>query len=239
MRVRSAAPVPSIAAVMLAALLTSACSEPPYKEMHQAQGALDAARAAGAEIFANTEYRDAQQALDQSQQAVTQRDYRLALRYALDARERAQDAARAAADHKAEARSRSEHAMLAAEAALRDADVRLEAARAARLKARDVMTARRATENARDTLQKARAAMEKEAYLDVPGMLEPGAGAIDRSVTRFGRAPETPATCSPRQAAALICVGPSVKDCITLAALPSKNGDTSPFSQFPGPPEKR
>ena len=155
------------------AMLTMACSEPPHKEMHQAQGALDAARAAGAETFANAEYRDAQQALNQSEQAVTQRDYRLALRYALDARERAQEAARAAADNKAEARSKAERAVLAIEAAIRGADARLQAARAARVKPRDMMPARRATEAARDTLQKARAAMEKEAYLDVPGIVEP------------------------------------------------------------------
>jgi hypothetical protein len=163
----------ALAALILAAMLTSACSEPPYKEMHQAQGALDAARAAGAETFANAEYRDAQQALDQSQQAVTQRDYRLALRYALDARERAQEAARAAADHKAEARSRAERAVMSAEAALGDADARLEAARVARVRPRDILPARRAAESARDALQKARAAMEKEGYLEVPGMLEP------------------------------------------------------------------
>jgi hypothetical protein len=173
MRLRLAALTPFVAAAIFAATLASACSEPPYKEMHQAQGALDAARAAGAETFANAEYRDAQQALDQSQQAVTQRDYRLALRYALDARERAQDAARAAADHKAEARGRAERSILGAETALKDAGTQLGAARTARLKARDTAAARKALESARDALQKARAAMEKEAYLDVPGMLEP------------------------------------------------------------------
>ncbi|HSL21573.1 MAG TPA: DUF4398 domain-containing protein, partial [Vicinamibacterales bacterium] len=109
-----------LAAIVLAATAL-ACSEPPHKEMHQAQGALDAARAAGAETFAAAEYRDARQALTQSQEAVTQRDYRLALRYALDARERAQEAARTAANHKAEARGRAERALGNAETALRDA----------------------------------------------------------------------------------------------------------------------
>ena len=173
MIVRPAPPFLSAALAILLALLTTACSEPPYKEMHQAQGALDAARAAGAETFANAEFRDAQQALDQSQQAVAQRDYRLALRYALDARERAQEAARAAADHKAEARGLAERAVLAAETAVRDAETRIETARAARARTRDLAPARGATENARNALQKARAAMGKEAYLEVPRMLEP------------------------------------------------------------------
>lgn len=159
--------------IAMLAVLAAACSEPPYKEMHQAQGALDAARAVGAETFANAEYRDAQLALDQSQQAVAQRDYRLALRYALDARERAQDAARAAADHKAEARVQAERAMMATETAIRGADARLQAARIARAKPRDILPARNATDAAREALQKARAAMEKEAYLEVPGMLAP------------------------------------------------------------------
>jgi hypothetical protein len=184
--------------LVLIAIVAAACSEPPYKEMHQAQGALDAARAAGAETFANAEYRDAQQALDQSQQAVSQRDYRLALRYALDARERAQEAARAAADHKAEARSRAEAAVSSADTALRDADLRVQAAsRTARVKPRDIVPARRATEAMRDTLQKARAAMEKEAYLDVPGLLEPAqkelaAALRDLSAKQSARQPARP-----------------------------------------------
>lgn len=173
MIVRPGPPLSFMALAIVVAMLTTACSEPPYKEMHQAQGALDAARAAGAETFANAEYRDAQQALDQSQQAVTQRDYRLALRYALDARERAQEAARATADHKAEARGLAERAVLVTETAVRDAETRIEAARAGRVRARDLTPARSATQNARDALQKARAAIEKEAYLEVPRMLEP------------------------------------------------------------------
>jgi hypothetical protein len=198
MHVRPVALAPCIAGVILFAVLASGCSEPPYKEMHQAQGALDAARAAGAETFANAEYRDAQLALEQSQQAVNQRDYRLALRYALDARERAQEAARAAADQKAEARGRAERAMATAEGELRDADLRLQAARTARVKARDLAPAREATENARDALQKARAAMEKEAYLDVPAILQPAQTPLAEALRELAarqtaRAPARPA----------------------------------------------
>jgi len=57
--------------------------------MDQAQGALDAARAAGAERYATAEYQAAATALKNAQDAVAQRDYRLALNHALDSRERA------------------------------------------------------------------------------------------------------------------------------------------------------
>ena len=65
--------------------------------------------------------------------AVAQRDYRLALNYALDSRERAQNAAKDAADHKATARDRRRpRARPSAMAALNDARVKLKAAEAAR-----------------------------------------------------------------------------------------------------------
>jgi hypothetical protein len=162
----------SFAAAVFAAL-TLACSEPPYKEMHQAQGALDAARAAGGPTFATEEFRDAERALQQSQDAVEQRDYRLALRYALDASERAQDAARAAADRKAEARGRAERTLAAAESAIRDAEARVKASPLVKTRARELAPARKVIADSRDTLQKARAAMEREAYLDVGPTLEP------------------------------------------------------------------
>ena len=47
---------------------------------------------------AATEYTAATQALKQANDAVTERDYRLALNYALESREQAQNAARTAAD---------------------------------------------------------------------------------------------------------------------------------------------
>jgi len=40
------------AACLLAVLVVTACGEPPNKEMDQAQGAIDAARAAGADRYA-------------------------------------------------------------------------------------------------------------------------------------------------------------------------------------------
>lgn len=165
-------------AAALCAAAAVACSEPPHKEMHEARGAIAAARAAGAQTYAADEYRDAQRALDQSNQAVTDRDYRLALRYALDARERAQDAARAAADRKAEARGNAERALGAAEVVLREAERRLAAARAARMRPRELAPAVKAIDGLRKALQEARTSMKKEAYLEVPRRLEPAQEAI-------------------------------------------------------------
>jgi hypothetical protein len=62
--------------------------------MDQAQGSIDAARAAGADRFATEQYGAAVKALQNAQDAVALRDYRLALNYALDARDRAQRAPR-------------------------------------------------------------------------------------------------------------------------------------------------
>src|SRR3954449_13445947 len=89
---------------VLAAVAGAACGDPPDKEMQQAQGAIDAARAAGADQYAREEFTAAQEALKHANEAVADRDYRLALNYALDSRERAQNAAAMAADGKATAR---------------------------------------------------------------------------------------------------------------------------------------
>jgi hypothetical protein len=73
--------------------------------MDQAQGAIDAARAAGAERYASTEFAAATTALKNANDAVEQGDYRLALNHAIDSREQAQNAARVAADTRAKVRA--------------------------------------------------------------------------------------------------------------------------------------
>src|SRR6185436_8477379 len=90
---------------LVATLCVAACTTPPDKEIQQAHGAIDAARAAGADRYAPAEFNAAQEALRRANAAVDDRDYRLALNHALDARERAQAAAKEAADHKATART--------------------------------------------------------------------------------------------------------------------------------------
>ena len=67
---------------LITAILSASCAEPPSKEMYQAQGAIDAARAAGADKFASIEFNAAIEALKRSEEAVVARDYRQALNHA-------------------------------------------------------------------------------------------------------------------------------------------------------------
>jgi hypothetical protein len=150
---------------LLAALVVlPACAEPPNKEINQAQGALDAARAAGAERYAADEYRAAAQALKEANDAVGQRDYRLALNHALDSRERAQNAAREAADSKARVRSEVERTLADVAALLAQANGRVAAARTSRTARRNLREAQTLLAGVNEDVQKAGAAVKAEDY---------------------------------------------------------------------------
>ena len=148
------------------AALTAACADPPDKEMQQAQAAIDAAKAAGADRYAAADFTAAEEALKEANDAVAQRDYRLALNHALDARERAQTAAKDAVDRKAAARIDSDRAVAHASAALGEARARLKAAENAHIQPRALADARRTIASVEQAVQKARAAREREDYLD-------------------------------------------------------------------------
>lgn len=154
------------AAVAICLVLVSlACSAPPQKEIDRAQGAIDAARAAGAERYAPEPYNAAVTAMQETHQAVEQRDYRLALSRAIDANDRALEAARQAASGKALARSQAESAIAHLATTVRQLDEKLKAAQTARLPAKDLASAKAAREDAERVLQEARAAAAKEDYL--------------------------------------------------------------------------
>lgn len=155
-----------LSALTLMILLTAGCSEPPHTEMNRAQGAIDAARAAGAEQYASESFTAATSALQQSHGAVEQRDYRLALSLAIDAYERAQDAAKLGADGQAKARSEAEVIVSTANAAVLALEARIKTAEAARVPARALTRPRRTAKDAAATLQKARAALKAGAYGD-------------------------------------------------------------------------
>jgi hypothetical protein len=116
---------------ILASLIVAACGTPPDKELQQAQAAIDAARTAGADRYAAEEFTAAQTALAKANDAVAQRDYRLALNNALDARERAQTAAKEAAGRMTAVKREADTAMKDADATLHDAYAKLKAAEAA------------------------------------------------------------------------------------------------------------
>src|SRR5438309_9694835 len=134
--------VPPLA--VLAALAGAACGDPPDKEMQQAQGAIDAARAAGADQYAREEFTAAEDALKRAHDAVDQRDYRQALNDALDARERAQNAAKATVNKKATARADADKAIADAAVALADAHAKIKSAEAGRAAPKATAAATRA-----------------------------------------------------------------------------------------------
>jgi hypothetical protein len=150
---------------VVAAMTGAACGTPPDKEMQQAQAAVDSARAAGADRFAREEFAAAEDALKRSHDAVAQRDYRLALNAALDARDRAQTAAKQAVDEKAAARADAERALAEADAALLESRTKLKAAEAARASAKVLVAARRAIADGETVVQEARTAWGQGDYL--------------------------------------------------------------------------
>jgi uncharacterized protein DUF4398 len=154
----------TLSLIVLAAVTTLACGDPPDKEMQQAQGAIDAARAAGADQYATEEFTAAETALKHAREAVDQRDYRQALNAALDARERAQTAAKESVNGKATARVEGEKALGAAGAALADAQARLKAAENGRAGARAVTGARKTIASEESAVQEARTAFDRGDY---------------------------------------------------------------------------
>jgi hypothetical protein len=160
------------AACVLAALVITACGDPPNKEMDQAQGAIDAARAAGADRYAADEYTAATDALRRSQLAVAQRDYRLALNEALDSREHAQNAAREAADTKAQVRGEVERDMAQIAALIAEANTRLAAATRARVPRRVLEGPRQELAAVDESVQKAGEAMKADDYLSAKTALQ-------------------------------------------------------------------
>jgi flagellar hook-basal body complex protein FliE len=163
-------------ACLLAATLVAGCADPPNKEMDQAQGAIDAARAAGADKYATTEYTAATDALKRAQDAVGQRDYRQALQEALDSREHAQNAAREAADSQAQVRGEVERDMAQIAALIAQANSRLAAASRSRVPRRTVDASRKTLAAVDDSVQKAGTAMKADDYLaakaDLQGVRE-------------------------------------------------------------------
>jgi hypothetical protein len=135
--------------------------------MQQAEGAIETARAAGADQYARDEFAAAQDLLKRAGEAVAQRDYRLALNYALDSREQAQNAARLATDGKANARIEADRATSGLVAALAALQARVKTAEAARVPARTLKGPKAAAADGTRRVQEARTAMERGDYASV------------------------------------------------------------------------
>jgi hypothetical protein len=145
-----------LCAILSLVALSAACSAPPQKELTRAAESIEAARTAGAEQYAAESFTAATAALRQAQEAVDQRDYRLALSRAVDANDRAQEAAKDAADAKAKARADSEAIVNAVNAELPQLEAHLKTAEAARVPKRELAPARALVNDAGAALQKAR-----------------------------------------------------------------------------------
>jgi len=140
--------------------------------MDRAQGAIDAARAAGAEQYAPTEYAAATAALKGAHEAVAVRDYRLALNYALESHEYAQNAARETANSKARMRVEAERAVTDITALVAAGQTRLAAAARARVPRAVLTPAANAIATAKASLQKAGEAVAAGDYLAANAALE-------------------------------------------------------------------
>jgi hypothetical protein len=140
------------------------CGDPPHKEMNQAQGAIDAARAAGAEQYGPQELADAVDLLTRSEQAVASNDYRLALSLAIDSRQRAQDAARAAVNGRARARGSAERTLAELNMLITQVRGRFEQPALAKLPRRVLDHARQTMATAEKAMQEARTAVESDDY---------------------------------------------------------------------------
>jgi hypothetical protein len=173
---------------VLALLLLTACGTPPHKEMDEAQSAIAAARAAGADRYAAEEFAAATGSLALATTAVSQRDYRLALNHALESRERAQNATRIAKETQQRLRADVDRSVIEMNALLAQATGRLGTAEKTRVPRRTIDDARRSIADARDDLQKARAAAEAQDFSAALAALTGAKKRVSQVITRLDAA---------------------------------------------------
>jgi Domain of unknown function (DUF4398) len=176
------------AAILCSSFLSVACATPPTREMDQAQGAIDAARAAGADRYATEQYGAAVKALQNAESAVGQRDYRLALNYALDGRDRAQRAAKEAATQQAVLRSAAERRLSEVTASLDQAKQQSKAAETARVPRRALAGALNAIAEAEGALQKAGTSIQESNYIVSQEQLAESAKKLEWAMAEIDKA---------------------------------------------------
>lgn len=186
-------PRATAATLLLTGLMISACAAPPNREIGDAQEALKAAKAAGAERYASETYTAAADNYRRANEAVLAGDYRLALSRALDSRELSQSAARSAADAHARARDEALENMSEVAALLARASAAVEMAERTRRPKSAVRDVRQALVLVNADVQKASAAIRKE---DFAGAKVTLAGVKER-LTRAIAALDAPARVQP------------------------------------------
>ena len=170
-----------LCALCFAALVVStACTAPPEKELHQAEGAIETARAAGAVRYAPDAFRAAEAALTRANAAVADRDYKQALSHALDARESALTAARSAAETRARVRGELEQRIADIEAVTRAFDARVAEAEAAKVPRQALASARAVSAGVTKAIASARPLLNDGADDKAEALLAP----LDRQLTQ-------------------------------------------------------
>jgi hypothetical protein len=156
--------------------------------MDRAQGAIDAARAAGADRYAADEYNAAVASLQRASDAVAQRDYRLALNHALESHTQAQNAASQGAANRARIRGEVERDMAEIAAMLAQADARLAAVDSVRATRRAAADARQQLAAVNQAVQKAGEAMKADDYLAAQPLLQGVKARIEAVITSLDAA---------------------------------------------------
>jgi hypothetical protein len=173
-------------------LMAAGCSEPPNKEIDQAQTALDIARNAGADKYATDEYNAAAAALQKARAAVDQRDYRQALNYAIDSRQRSQDAINQSADGKARAQRAADDLIAFVSKRALEVQGRIRNAEAAHVPPKDLRDLRTALTEAQTGLQEARAQIGGGNYEKATTSLVAVREKLDAAVRAMENLPQRP-----------------------------------------------
>ncbi|MEO6238141.1 MAG: DUF4398 domain-containing protein [Vicinamibacterales bacterium] len=142
--------------VMAMVVLLAGCSEPPQKEIDQAAAAVDFAGKAGADKYAAEEYAAAVSGLRKARASVEERDYRQALSYAIDARQRAQNAIGEAGEGKARAQRSTDALVAEVTDRITQLLAGLQAAQTARVPVKELRPTQAAAAAAQRALQEAR-----------------------------------------------------------------------------------
>jgi hypothetical protein len=176
--------------LVLLLLIVAGCSGPPQREIDLARSALAAARTAGADRYAAEEYTAAAASLAKANAAVDQRDYRQALNYALDSRQRAVEAERLAPEGKARAKGATEALYGTVASNTNRLQTSLRAAENA-APAKTLRAGQAVLKDARAHLQKASAAITAGNYEEAAKTLADVRGKVDAALTELQKIPRS------------------------------------------------
>jgi hypothetical protein len=180
-------------AIGLLGLLVAAlagCSEPPQKEIDEARSAIDAARAAGAQQYAADEFAGATATLDKARAAVEQRDYRQALSYAIDARQRAIEASQVVPIARARASAAASEQLKRTADSVTHLESVLRAAHDAGVPAQELRASRETLEAARAVLQETRTTLDARKYAEANALLRGVRENVDLTVKAVESIPQ-------------------------------------------------